>query len=70
MSSTQSPARRATAILVADDEEIMREILEALLVREGYTVRLAASGDEGLELARATPFASAAPAGASFLIPA
>src|ERR671939_99024 len=42
-------------ILVVDDEEIMREILETLLTREGYTVRLAASGEEGLELARSVP---------------
>ena len=37
----------------------MREILETLLTREGYTVRLAASGAEGLELARAMPFDAA-----------
>src|ERR1043165_4136450 len=43
-------------ILVVDDEEIMREILETLLTREGYTVRLAANGPEGIELARAVPF--------------
>ena len=35
--------RRNASILVIDDEEIMREILEALLTREGYHVRLAAS---------------------------
>ena len=35
------------SILVIDDEEIMREILEALLTREGYTVRLAADAAEG-----------------------
>ena len=29
------------AILVIDDEEIMREILETLLRAEGYAVRLA-----------------------------
>src|SRR5206468_12899687 len=46
-------------ILVVDDEEIMREILETLLTREGYDVRLAASGQEGLELARALPFDAA-----------
>src|SRR5687768_12283365 len=46
-------------ILVVDDEEIMREILETLLTREGYTVRLASSGEEGLELARAMPFDAA-----------
>jgi len=33
----------------------MREILEALLVREGYEVRLAASGAAGVELAKAAP---------------
>jgi DNA-binding NtrC family response regulator len=48
--------RRNASILVVDDEEIMREILETLLVREGYTVRLAANGAEGLELARSLPF--------------
>jgi DNA-binding NtrC family response regulator len=48
--------RRNASVLVIDDEEIMREILETLLVREGYTVRLAASGSEGLDLARALPF--------------
>ena len=47
------------AILVIDDEEIMREILEALLTREGYSVRLAASAEEGLELARSLPFDAA-----------
>jgi DNA-binding NtrC family response regulator len=46
-------------ILVVDDEEIMREILETLLIREGYTVRVAASGAEGLEMARAVPFDAA-----------
>src|SRR6266496_1907018 len=47
-----STSRRGT-ILVVDDEEIMREILETLLTREGYEVRLASSGAEGLEFARA-----------------
>ena len=37
----------------------MREILEALLTREGYTVRLASSGEEGLALARSMPFDTA-----------
>ena len=35
------------SILVIDDEEIMREILEALLTREGYEVRLAAERGRG-----------------------
>src|SRR4029450_13261154 len=50
---------RKGTILVVDDEEIMREILEALLTREGYQVRLASSGEEGLELARAQTFDAA-----------
>jgi DNA-binding NtrC family response regulator len=50
---------RKGSILVIDDEEIMREILEALLVREGYEVRLAAAAAEGLDLARAMPFDAA-----------
>ncbi len=48
--------RRNGSVLVIDDEEIMREILETLLSREGYSVRLAANGTEGLELARSLPF--------------
>src|SRR4029434_11261549 len=50
---------RHGAILVVDDVEIMREILETLLTRAGYDVRLAASGAEGLELVRALPFDAA-----------
>ena len=50
---------RQGAILVIDDEEIMREILETLLVREGYQVRLASTGAEGVDLARSMPFDAA-----------
>ena len=50
---------RNGTILVIDDEEIMREILETLLTREGYDVRVAASGAEGLEIARALPIDAA-----------
>jgi DNA-binding NtrC family response regulator len=50
---------RAGSVLVIDDEDIMREVLEALLAPEGYEIRLAASGAEGLELARAMPFDAA-----------
>ncbi|MBS1819548.1 MAG: sigma-54-dependent Fis family transcriptional regulator [Acidobacteria bacterium] len=53
------PNTRKGSILVVDDEEIMREILETLLTREGYDVKLAASGEEGLELARSLPFDAA-----------
>ena len=51
-------ARQGT-VLVIDDEEIMREILEALLTREGYAVRLASNGAEGLDLVRTVPIDAA-----------
>src|SRR5687768_11321142 len=50
---------RKGSILVIDDEEIMREILETLLTREGYSVRLAPAGAEGLELAKSLQFDAA-----------
>ncbi len=53
------PTTRNGTLLVVDDEEIMREILETLLTREGYDVKLAASGEEGLEIARAVPLDAA-----------
>ena len=36
-------------MLVVDDEEIMREVLETLLTDGGYRVDLAKTGEEGLE---------------------
>ena len=50
---------RTGSVLVIDDEEVMREILEALLTREGYRVKCASSGEEGLECARSTSFDAA-----------
>jgi DNA-binding NtrC family response regulator len=41
---------RKGSILVVDDEEIMREVLETLLLTEGYRVDLAKTGEEGLDL--------------------
>jgi two-component system response regulator PilR (NtrC family) len=60
--ASETPAvtsSRKGTILVIDDEEIMREILEALLTREGYEVRLATNAAAGLEQARAMPFDAA-----------
>src|SRR5918998_5701740 len=37
------------SVLVVDDEEIMRDVLETLLSAEGYRVDLAKTGEEGLE---------------------
>jgi DNA-binding NtrC family response regulator len=36
-------------ILVVDDEEIMRDVLESLLAQEGHRVELAKTGEEGLQ---------------------
>jgi DNA-binding NtrC family response regulator len=46
-------------VLVVDDEEIMREILETLLGQEGYDVRVAESGAAGVALARSASFDAA-----------
>lgn len=40
---------RKGSVLVVDDEEIMREVLETLLTADGYRVDLAKTGEEGLE---------------------
>ncbi len=37
------------AILVVDDEEIMREVITTLLEEEGYRVTSSATGEEGIE---------------------
>jgi two-component system response regulator PilR (NtrC family) len=46
----------SASILVIDDEEIIREALEALLIMEGFRVVTAASGAEGLEALASRPF--------------
>ena len=51
--------RHKGSILVVDDEDIMREILDALLTREGYHVRMATSGADGIELVKTVPFDAA-----------
>src|SRR5690606_42095719 len=43
------------SILIIDDEEIIREALEALLSAEGYRVRTAATATEGMEQVAAGP---------------
>lgn len=42
-------------VLVVDDEEILRSLLDKILKREGYSVHLAASGREALEILEASP---------------
>ena len=43
-------------VLIIDDEEIMREILQTLLEREGCRVSTAVTGEDGLALARSQRF--------------
>jgi len=45
----------AKTVLVIEDEGAIAEILELLLADEGYAVRVARTGSEGLERARAEP---------------
>src|SRR5881396_4094194 len=40
---------RKGSVLVVDDEEIMRDVLETLLSAEGYRVDLTKTGEEGLD---------------------
>ena len=46
----QTPNRSHIKILVVDDESAIREVLSASLADEGYTVKTARSGEEGLRL--------------------
>ncbi|HMS09667.1 MAG TPA: sigma-54 dependent transcriptional regulator [Pyrinomonadaceae bacterium] len=48
-------ARKGT-VLVCDDEEIMRDVLETILSGAGYKVDLARTGEEALELYPTQPF--------------
>lgn len=48
-------ARKGT-VLVCDDEEIMRDVLETILSGAGYKVELARTGEEALEIYPTQPF--------------
>ena len=54
--AVDTPMLEGASVLVIDDEEIMREILQTLLDREGCRVSVAASGEEGLALVRSHVF--------------
>lgn len=47
---------RKGSVLVVDDEEIMRDVLETLLSAEGYRVDLAKTGEDGLEAYGRRPY--------------
>ena len=49
----------ADSILVVDDEEVMRDVLHALLTEAGFKVTLAQDGREGLTTARRQGFDAA-----------
>jgi DNA-binding NtrC family response regulator len=44
------------SILVVEDEEVMRDVLDKLLVAEGYQVDFAKTGEEGLDRFQQRPF--------------
>jgi DNA-binding NtrC family response regulator len=44
------------SVLVVDDEEIMRDVLETLLSAEGHRVDLAKTGEEGIEVYGRRPY--------------
>ena len=44
------------SVLICDDEEIMRDVLETILTAAGYKVELAKTGEEALEMYSQKPF--------------
>src|SRR5690348_14250507 len=52
--SAPAPAK-TKRILVVDDEELVLRSLRRILIASGYEALVAASGQQGLDLARKTP---------------
>ncbi len=48
-------SRARGTVLVVDDEQVMREILEVLLRQAGYSVRLAETGEQGIRIVDREP---------------
>lgn len=48
-------SKQATDILIVDDDAVIREYLRIHLTSAGFSVRMAEDGQEGLEIATATP---------------
>lgn len=44
--------KKDVSILVVDDEEMLRDILARILVKEGYTIDMAEDGEDALEKLR------------------
>ena len=49
--STEPLPERGTCVLVIDDDPVQRDLMKRYLHKEGFTVRVAAGGVEGLRLA-------------------
>jgi DNA-binding NtrC family response regulator len=47
---------RKGSILVVDDEEVMRDVLDSLLTGEGYQIEVGRTGEEGLDKFQQRPF--------------
>jgi signal transduction histidine kinase/CheY-like chemotaxis protein len=50
--STDPHPPPGTCVLVIDDNAVQRELMDRFLVKEGFNVRCASSGEEGLRLAK------------------
>jgi signal transduction histidine kinase/DNA-binding response OmpR family regulator len=50
--STQAPLALSTCVLVIDDNPVQRDLMQRFLEKEGFHVRCAANGEEGLRLAK------------------
>ena len=52
MGEPKDPARDSRTVLVVEDEEVLRRVVQRFLEHEGYTVRTAADGVEALRVLR------------------
>jgi len=55
--STKSPEKRATRVLIVDDEDAMRQFVEMVLRGAGYETTTAADGDDAIAIAARAPAA-------------
>jgi signal transduction histidine kinase/CheY-like chemotaxis protein len=49
---TEAPPPLGTCVLVIDDDAMQRDLMQRYLQKEGFTVRVASGGADGLQLAR------------------
>ncbi|MBE9182563.1 PAS domain S-box protein [Oculatella sp. LEGE 06141] len=52
MERGDAPHHTASTVLVIDDDPTVRDLMRRYLIKEGFYVRTAATGEEGLQLAR------------------